>query len=219
LLPSHIVRQNTFHKPDALPFEEAAFLEPLSCVVHGIEPLGIQRGETALVIGAGPIGLLHLLLLKEKGAVVALTDKHNKKLNIAKELGADSVSQPESVNTAIKKVTKNIGVDYVFECTGMPKVWQESIDYVRKGGKVVLFGGCKPGTTVTYDTGKLHYNEITLMGTFHYTPADVKKAYRLLCQKKISVSGLISDKFPLTHTQRAFDKLAKGIGIKYAIIP
>ncbi len=219
LLPSHIVRQNTFHKPEALPFEEAAFLEPLSCVVHGIEPLGIHKGETALVIGAGPIGLLHLLLLKEKGAVVALTDKHNKKLNIAKELGADSVSQPENVNTAIKKVTKDIGVDYVFECTGVPEVWQESIDYVRKGGKVVLFGGCKPGTTVTYDTGKLHYNEITLMGTFHYTPADVKKAYRLLCQKKISVSGLISGKFPLTQTQRAFDKLAKGIGIKYAIIP
>src|SRR4030042_6485468 len=68
-----------------------------------------------------------------------------------------------------------IGFDYVFECTGMSEVWEKSVNYVRKGGTVILFGGCKSGTTVTYDTGRLHYDEITLKGTFHYTPSDVKK--------------------------------------------
>ena len=91
LLPPHIVKQNVFYKPKNLSFEEAAFLEPLSCVVHGMKSIDIKKGDNALVIGAGPIGLLHLLLLKEKGAVVAVTDKHKKKLKIAKKLGADFV--------------------------------------------------------------------------------------------------------------------------------
>jgi len=216
LLPSHVVRQNVFHKPKNLTFEEAAFLEPLSCVVHSIEPLGIKRGDSALVIGAGPIGLLHLLLLKKKKAVVAVADIKNERLKVAKTLGADFIFKQ---GKEIKKFTDGVGFDYVFECTGKPEVWEASVNYVRRGGTVVLFGGCESGTTVTYDTGRIHYDEITLKGVFHYTPADVKKAYKLLCEGKLGVSRLISGRYPLKHVQKAFDKLARGMGIKYAIIP
>lgn len=228
LLPPHVVRQNLFHKPKNLTFEEAAFLEPLSCVVHGIESTDIKKGNHALVIGAGPIGLLHLLLLKGKGAIVSVTDKHNSKLKIAKNLGADFVFKPEKIentllppNPPLIKGGRGdfVGFDYIFECTGMPEVWEASVNYVRKGGTVILFGGCKSGTKVTYDTGKLHYNEITLKGVFHFTPADVKKAYKLLCDGRLGVSRLISGSYPLRHIQKAFDKLSKGEGIKYAIIP
>jgi L-iditol 2-dehydrogenase len=219
LLPPHIVKQNVFHKPRNLTFEEAAFLEPLSCVVHGMGSLHIEKNDHALVIGAGPIGLLHLLLLKEKGVSVTVTDKHNNKLKIAKRLGADFVLRPEKVESKTKGITNGIGYDYVFECTGLPEVWEKSVNYVRKGGTVILFGGCKSNTTVTYDTGRLHYDEITLKGTFHYTPSDVKKAYKLLCEGKLGVSRLISGSYPLKQTQKAFNKLIKGAGIKYAIIP
>ncbi len=78
LLSSHIVRQNVFHKPKNLTFKEAAFIEPLSCVVHGMYDLRIKRGEKALIIGAGPIGLLHLLLLKNKGADVIISGLEKK---------------------------------------------------------------------------------------------------------------------------------------------
>ncbi len=250
LLPSHIVRQNVFHKPKNLTFEEAAFLEPLSCVVHGMESLNINKGSYAFVIGAGPIGLLHLLLLKEKGAAVAVTDKHDTKLKIAEKLGADFVFRtdiecspsPKPLPSRegnnkkkvpsllvgegkgegffnIKKITNSIGFDYVFECTGRPEVWESSINYVRRGGTVILFGGCKSGTTVTYDTGRLHYDEITLKGVFHFTPADVRKAYELLCEGRLGVSRLISGSYPLNQIRKAFDRLSKGKGIKYAILP
>lgn len=219
LLPPHIVKQNVFHKPRNLTFEEAAFLEPLSCVVHGMESLDIKNSVHALIIGAGSIGLLHLLLLKEKGVAVTVTDKHNNKLRIAKKLGADFVFKPEKIENKIKSITNGIGFDYVFECTGMSEVWEKSVNYVRKGGTVILFGGCKSGTTVTYDTGRLHYDEITLKGTFHYTPTDVKKAYKLLCEGRLGVSRLISGSYPLKQTQKAFNRLIKGAGIKYAIIP
>jgi L-iditol 2-dehydrogenase len=219
LLPPHIVRQNSFLKPKNLSFEEAAFLEPLSCVVHGMASLDIRKGDHALVIGAGPIGLLHLLLLKEKGAVVSIADKHNSKLKTARNLGADVVINPEIIGTSFKTTANDLGFDYVFECTGIPEVWEASVDYLRRGGTAVLFGGCQSGTRVTYDAGRIHYDEITLKGVFHYTPADVRKAYTLLRKRSIDVRPLISGSYPLKHTQKAFEKLSKGKGIKYAIIP
>lgn len=244
LLPPHIVRQNVFHKPKNISFEEASFLEPLSCVVHGMSSLTVKKDNYALVIGAGPIGLLHLILLKKRGLKVAVLDKHNDKLQIAKKLGADFVFKTEYrikssfhrkgnhalISTlfvkggqggilGINKFTDFIGFDYVFECTGMPDVWESSINYARRGGTVVLFGGCKSGTTVTYNTGRIHYGEITLKGVFHFTPSDVKKAYKLLSEGTLGVSHLISGHYPLNKIQMAFNKLAKGEGIKYAIIP
>lgn len=270
LLPSHIVRQNTFHKPKNLTFEEAAFLEPLSCVVHSVEPLGIKKGDSALIIGAGPIGLLHLLLLKRKKVQVAVADIKIERLKIAKKLCADFVFRtpsPQSpplkrgeeqgnvtsrvgryitppclpldkgrikeglVSSLMEKNKSSIsfplagedkgegGFDYVFECTGKPEVWETSVNYLRRGGTLVLFGGCEKGTKVTYDTYRLHYDEITIKGSFHYTPEDVKKAYQLICKGKLCLSRLISGSYSLRDIQKAFDKLAKGVGIKYAIVP
>ncbi len=102
LLPSHVVRQNVFHKPKNLSFEEAAFLEPLSCVVHSIEPLDIKKGDFALIMGAGPIGLLHLILLKSKKAKVAVNDINKERLEIAKRLGADLVIPSDPTTSFLK---------------------------------------------------------------------------------------------------------------------
>ncbi|MDI6743875.1 MAG: zinc-binding dehydrogenase [Thermodesulfovibrionales bacterium] len=219
LLPEHIVKQNVFRKPKNLTFEEAAFLEPLSCVIHGMQGLNIKKGDRALIIGAGPIGLLHLLLLKNKGADVIISGFEKKRLALAKKLGAVSAVTPDDLESEVKNFTGGLGVDYVFECTGQPAVWQSAVYYVRRGGTVILFGGCKTGTTVTYDTSRLHYDEITLKGVFHFTPADVKEAFNLLKKRKIPVSKLISGKYLLNDTEKAFLKLMEGEGIKYAIIP
>jgi L-iditol 2-dehydrogenase len=228
LLPQHIVKQNVFHKPKNLTFEEAAFLEPLSCVVHSLEPLDIKKGDSAHIVGAGPIGLLHLILLKRKGGKVAVTDIKKERLKMAKRLGADFIIPPnpplEGGGWGDLKKSRLLGkggiegFDYVFECTGKPEIWEASLNYLRRGGTLILFGGCERGTRVTYDTYRLHYDEITIRGSFHYTPRDVKKAYKLLREGKLGLLRLISGRYSLKHTQKAFDKLAKGVGIKYAII-
>lgn len=218
LLPQHIVKQNVFLKPSSLSFEEAAFLEPLSCVVHGTNGLNIKKGDKVLIIGTGPIGLLHLSILKLKGAVVMISGLEQNRLDLAKELGADISVQSSELSEAVKKFTDGLGVDFVFECTGQLNVWEESIHYVRQGGYVILFGGVKKDTKVSFDTYRLHYNEITIKGVFHYTPKDVRIAYKLL-KDKINVSSLISLKYPLKDLPIAFERLSKGDGIKYAIIP
>lgn len=222
LLPSHVVRQNAFPKPQGLPFEEAALLEPLSCVVHGMAPLGIKEGVTALIMGAGPIGLMHLMLLREKGVRAAVADMNRQRLERARALGAENAIDPSERDLADASrewTPGGMGFDYVFECTGRPEVWEASAGYLRRGGTLVLFGGCPEGTRVTYDTHRLHYDEITLRGVFHYGPADVREAREALLGGRLNASGLISGSYPLREIAKAFEKLAEGEGIKYAVIP
>lgn len=218
LLPSHIVSQNVFHKPADISFEEAAFLEPLSCVVHGMQELNINKDDRVLITGAGPIGLLHLILLKLKGAKVLVTGLEQKRLELAKELGADETALPSDAEYTLEKFTNGMGADFVFECSGQLEVWEDSINDIRRGGTVVLFGGCKQGTTVAYDTYRLHYDEITLKGVFHFMPADVRTAYKFL-RDTLKPAPLISGRYSLKDINTVFEKLRCGDGIKYAIIP
>jgi L-iditol 2-dehydrogenase len=236
LLPKHIVKQNVFKKPKNLSYTEAAFLEPLSCVIHSINsvypvrkkaPSGfsngvnLSKGDTAVIIGAGPIGLLHLMVLKTMGLKIIVIEKQKERLKKALELKADIAVSPDDrdIRNKIMRYTDNCGADVVFECTGIPEVWESSVRLVRRGGSVVLFGGCKQGAQVKYDAARIHYDEITLKGVFHFKPSDVAQAYDFLSRKKIKVRKLISGEYPLDKLDLAFKKLASGRGIKYAIIP
>lgn len=219
LLPAHVVAQNLFHKPDDLGFEEAALLEPFSCVVHPYERINLKEIETAAVLGAGPIGLMHLAFLKSRGVAVVVSEYFDDRHSLAAKLGASKVCLPHDVQDAVKDATGGFGADLVVECTGQQGVWEKAVRYARRGGTVILFGGCPAGTNVTYDAGRLHYDELTLKGSFHFTPRDIKNAYQMLAEKVIDLSPLISGTFPLTDIEKAFSLLKEGKGIKYALVP
>lgn len=209
-----VVEQNMFHKPEGISFEEAAFLEPLSCVVHGLKVLEPQKNDKILIIGTGPVGLLFLQVLKTEGFEVAVLGRNKNKLKIAENLGADAIYTTDENPIDF---TSGFGFDRVIECTGQKEVWLKSINYLRKGGTVLLFGGLKAGTEVCYDAQRLHYDEITLKGAFHYTPDDVKEAVNLIKSGKLRLKELISEKFSLSEISKAFEKLSRGEGIKYLI--
>lgn len=219
LLPAHVVAQNLFHKPDSLSFEEAALLEPFSCVVHPYDGLNFRQIGTAAVLGAGPVGLMHLSFLISKGVKVIVSEYFDDRHSLAAGLGADKVTLPHDIENAVKDKTGGLGVDLVVECTGQQGVWEKAVRYVRRGGTVILFGGCPAGTNVTYDAGRLHYDELTLSGSFHFTPKDVKTAHRMLVDREIDVSPLISGTFPMKDIEKAFSLLNEGKGIKYALKP
>lgn len=218
LLPRHIVRQNVHPKPSHLGFAEAAMLEPLACVVHGMKGLPLSQGMNAAIIGTGPIGLLHLILAKRKGSSVVIAGREAERLRLARDLGADHAVMPDELAGAVNDATNGLGADVVFECTGQVRVWEQSVDYVRRGGTVILFGGCKEGTRACYDTYRLHYDELTLKGVFHFTPSDVRAAFRLL-DGGLNLSPLITAKMPLADLPIALERLSRGEGIKYALIP
>ncbi|MFQ5603989.1 MAG: zinc-binding dehydrogenase [bacterium] len=221
-IPRQIVENNLFHKPDFLSYESAAIIEPLACVVHGMEPHTIREDDTVLIIGAGGIGMMHILLAREKGAGnILIAGKHAGRLALAKELGANFTIDASEENNRewVRELTRGVGANWVFECTGRPAVWEQAVTMAARGGTVVLFGGCPTGTEVTFDTARLHYDEISLVGSFHFTPQDVAKAYQLLVEKRLDVQKLITDNYPLSDLERAFDLLIHGKGIKFAIQP
>ncbi|MDP7238616.1 MAG: zinc-binding dehydrogenase [Candidatus Latescibacteria bacterium] len=221
-IPAVIVKKNMFPKPANLSFREAAMLEPLSCVVYGINQIRVKSVDTAVVIGAGAIGLLHVLVLKSMGINRVIVSGHRDyRLKLAEQIGADLVVNSATTDAVevISEATDGLGAPLVFECTGQPSVWEESVEMVSRGGDIILFGGCPGGSKVTYDADKLHYDQITLKGVFHYTPAAVKQAYNLLVEKHIDVSPLISADRRLKDISAVFQDLMTQDCIKYAILP
>ncbi|MEE2753412.1 MAG: zinc-binding dehydrogenase, partial [Candidatus Latescibacterota bacterium] len=214
---------NMFRKPDHLSYEEAAMLEPLSCVVYGMDQVVVKTDDTVLIIGAGAIGLLHVMVARALGAErIVVAGRRENRLKLAWMIGADAVIDVEKESTfeRIKELTNGLGADIVIECTGQLSVWEETPDLTRPGGSVILFGGLPVGTKATFDTSRIHYDQISLKGVFHYTRSAVKKAYQLLSGKKIKVSGLISGTYSLNDLKHVFENLLhRGKGIKFAVVP
>jgi L-iditol 2-dehydrogenase len=210
-IPEHVVRQNVFKKPENISFDEAAILEPLACVVHPYSLLHVEDIKNAVIIGAGPIGLLHVLFLKSKGIKAIVSDLNEERLKVARSVGADVTTSPDALENYVNHDTNDMGADLVVECTGIPHVWEKSVDYVRSGGTVILFGGCKAGTSVAFDTHRIHYDEITVKGSFHFTPLDVRYAYDLLTENILNVTPLISGSVDLKNIISVFQDLKNGM--------
>jgi L-iditol 2-dehydrogenase len=221
-VPSRVIRANLFKKPADLSFAEASLLEPVSCVVHGLQEPTMRPDDIAVIIGAGAFGLLHLVVLRALGIEqVYVVARNPRRAKIAKELGATGIipCAAEEARPLILDLTEGRGADLVIECTAQPRVWEEAIILARPGGQVVLFGGCPPGTTVSLDTYRLHYDQVRVFSPFHFTPKAVRQAMEMLASGKIPTRHLISGSYPLSELPHAFDLLQQGQGIKYAVIP
>lgn len=223
-IPQSIVKRNLLHLPDDLSFERAAFAEPLANVVHGIERTEIQSGQTVGVVGLGPIGQMFVKLAKLKGARVIAAGRNPLKLKMAKEFGnADEVvdltkyKNPEKIFIDFSEEKK--GLDIAVECVGLPEIWESMFSYVRKGGKIHFFGGCKSGTSINIDTKKLHYDEIKILSIFHHTPLYFREALRLIYEEKLPVEKLITDTVPLERAEEGLIKHMNGRALKVLIKP
>jgi len=221
-VPASIVKQNTYGVPDHVPFEEAALLEPLACVVNGNDVADIKLGDTVVVIGAGPIGLMHVQLAKIGGATkVICTDLAHQRLQVATELGATAVidASKEDQLKSVRGLTDGVGADVVIEAVGLPQTWELAVEMTRKAGTTVLFGGCPSGTKITLDTRSIHYGDLTIKGIFHHTPLSVKRAYDLIVSGTFRGRPLITGKMPLSELERALKLMTEGKCIKMAIMP
>jgi len=222
-VPQRIVMLNTQEVPVHVSYEEAAVTEPLACVLHGVEEAGVKLGDTVAIIGAGPIGLLHLLTVKKMGASkVIISDTVEERLQLAKTLGAGETINAKREDTVerTKSETNGYGADVVIEAIGTPATWEQALRMVRKGGTVLEFGGCPPETEIKVSTEQLHYGETTILGAFHTTPAHFKKALNLIASGTINVKPLITSQMKLDDIKHAFETLTTSkTDIKIAILP
>ncbi|MBM3705514.1 MAG: zinc-binding dehydrogenase [Actinobacteria bacterium] len=221
-IPENILKINTIKLPEHLSYREAALTEPLACVVHGIDLSGITEGDIIAINGAGPIGLLWIVLAKLKGARVIATDLSEERLAVAEGFGADftvSVSSVQDQVEAVKKLTDGKkGVDVAVDATGFPDVWEKALKMGRKGAVISLFGGCPSGTSINMDTGLIHYSELTVTGVYHHTPYYVKKAFKLIENRQVDAEKFITADMPLEKLIDALELMGRQKGIKYNIV-
>jgi len=222
-VPARMVLVNMQEIPSHVSYEEAAITEPLACVLHGVEEAEVKLGDTVAIIGAGPIGLLHLLTVKKLGVEkVIIIDLVDERLSFAEKLGADEIINAGEVDVAekVRQITGGYGADVVIEAIGLPTTWEQALTLVRKGGTVLEFGGCPPKTEIRVNTELLHYGEVKVMGAFHATPLHFRKALNYIASKTINVKPLITRKMRLEEIKEAFQILSTSKSeIKIAINP
>lgn len=221
-LPAHVVGVNVYPKPPAVPYPVAALLEPLACVVHGLETVPLRPDDSVVLLGAGAISLLHLLTLRALGITqVIVVGRRPARAEHARQLGAAMVlvGDLDEVHERVREPTGGRGADVVIECTGQVEVWEAAPSFARRGGTVVLFGGCPPGSHVSLDTQRLHYDQLRVVSPFHFTPRAVRRAYELLTGEGFEGHALISGVYPLAQLPQALEAHQRGEGIKFAVLP
>ena len=226
-IPARIVEKNTLPVPEGVPFEHAALTEPLACVVRGLEESGAQAGDTMVVIGAGPIGLMFIHVAELAGVNVIAVVKREDQIATAKLFGAKSVVQTMSVDdvvAATRALTpERRGADVVIEAVATPATWEWAVEMVRKGGVVNFFGGPPSGTKVALDTNRLHYGDITLKASFHHTPATCRTAFALVTSGRFKCAEYITGRVGLEEVPAIFARMMHRDGgsreIKTAVFP
>jgi L-iditol 2-dehydrogenase len=216
VIPERIVCRNLLPIEDHVPFETAALVEPLACAVHGAAEAGVRAGETVLVIGAGPLGLLLVRCAALVGARVLCAGRRADRLQAAVAMGASETFDVEagdaSLHGWVQLETEGRGADRVIEAVGAPEAWSTAIGAVRRGGTVNLFGGCPAGTSVTVDTARMHYDALTLLGTFHHTPATIRRSLLMLTAGQIPGDVLLQARSSLHELPTRLAELARGGG-------
>ena len=223
IIPASIVRRTTFEIPAHVPYAHAALLEPLVTVVHGWHKAAVQPGETVAIIGAGgPISLIFIQLLVRSGAGQVIAIGHSsRRLEVAGKLGASQLvnAREQDPLMVVRELTDGFGADVVIECAGTKPTWESSVDVVRRGGRVLWFGGLPSGTTVEIDAARVHYGEIDLLNMHGGTVADAREAFELIVSGDVQVAPLLSGELPLEQVELALKKMIAGDVVKMEIKP
>lgn len=222
-IPARIVERNTYVIPDHIAYQDAALVEPLSCVLRGLEETGVRAEDTVAVIGLGPIGLMFVRMAKVWGARVIAVGRRKTQLDRAAKLGAEEVvtaGDNDDPVSAVKSLTGGRGADIAIEAVGSPSAWEQAVQLVRRGGTVNFFGGCPNQSRVCLDTSLLHYSEITCKASFHHTPQHIRMALEVIGDGHVSAMDFVKGEEPLANLLEVMRYLMSHNGhLKTAIIP
>ncbi len=222
-LPPRLVEKNVVALASGTPAARAAFAEPLACALLGIERGRVEGGQTVVVFGHGPVGCLLAMVAAARKARVILVGKGGWRLDHIRQIGLPETQVVDARETdavaAVRGLTAGRGADVAIDATGRPEVWEQAIAAVGKGGTVVFFGGCAPGSVVLLDTRRAHYEELALVGSFHHTPELIRRAVETIESELVTPDRLITHRMGLPDVRAALDLMAKGNALKVLIEP
>jgi L-iditol 2-dehydrogenase len=210
--------------PDGVGYDEASVAEPLACVLNGQELAKVGAGDVVVVVGAGPIGCLHVRLARSRGAAqVFLVELNRSRLELSaavvKPDAAICGSEVDAVDEVLK-LTNGRGADVVITAAASGKAQEDALLMVARSGRVSLFGGLpKDKPTITLDSNLVHYRELTLVGANGSSPQHNAQALALIASGAVPVADLITHRLPLEGVLDAFGIVARGEAIKVTIEP
>ncbi len=213
---------NLVKVPPGLSAEEAALAEPLACCINGLQVLGLQPGETIVIVGAGPMGLMLTKLARISGAGrIIVSEPNEQRLEVAGQMGADVKVNPtrEDLPLKVKEATDGLGADAAVVTVGVPGVAWETLKAVRRMGRVNLFAGFPRGSEAKVDLNLVHYGMVTVTASQSTTLTQFQRALTLMATGKIDLKPLITHRFPLTQGPLAFEKKIALEGLKPEILP
>ncbi|MDA4136783.1 MAG: alcohol dehydrogenase catalytic domain-containing protein [Thaumarchaeota archaeon] len=207
IVPKYNVDRGAVLKlPDSLGFEEASFIEPLACCLRGLERADASKAGSVLIYGAGPVGLLHLKLLRTYGKkAVIMADLSEYRLSMAVKMGADAtfnVSDPEQRARVLATIPG--GPELVILATGSGAAFEDAMKVVARGGTVLLFGAPKKDAKATVDIAHLFLNGTKLVTSYSATEVETAGALKLLAEGTVVVADMVTHRFPLSRTDEAF---------------
>jgi L-iditol 2-dehydrogenase len=214
---------NVIALPQGMDAVTAALVEPLACVLHGQETVRVGAGDVVLIAGAGPIGLMHLLLARQRGADrVFISDQFPARLETARALGADLAVNiiEEDLATVLAKQTSGNGADVVIVAAPSQQAQEQAVCLAGIGGRISFFAGMPTlQPPVRLDTNMIHYRELVLTGSTGCSPADCRRALALVVSEQVDLRPLVSHRFALRDTLAALAAAADRNGLKVVLEP
>jgi L-iditol 2-dehydrogenase len=221
LLSREVLSNGIVHPlPDDMSFIDGALAEPLSSVLAAHEKTNTGPDHTVVVMGAGPIGCLHAVVAGLRGARVIISEPSPIRRKLAQPFIAEALIDPsgEDVVASVRRLTGGLGADIVICANPVAATQTQAVELVRKAGKVVFFGGLpKAAPLTTLDANRIHYGEITVVGSFSYHPRFHAQALKLLQRNMFPVGALVTHTFPLEEIEQAFTTAASGEALKVMV--
>jgi len=211
-LPSINVDRGTFVLPDSMSYEQATFIEPLACVLRGQRTVGLQPGQSVLVVGSGITGLLHVMLARALGAGrIVATDISQYRLDAARRFGADvALHASEDLPERFREANSGRLADQVIVCTGAVSAINQALQCVERGGTVLMFAPTDPDVTIPISINDFFFREDrTITTTYAGSPADHQTALDLIAAGRIDVGPMITHRLGLAETQEGFRLVAE----------
>lgn len=205
--------------PSSLAFKEATLIEPVGCCIRALDKCGVEGDEFALVVGAGPVGMLHCILLGIRGARVMVSDVSEPRLKFAQRLGVERVIDARRIDagTEARTLTGGRGADIAIVASGSPAALLQGIKAIRRGGRVCLFGVSTKGSVLDYDISVLYNAETSLIPCYGTTDVETSAALGLIAADTAKFSEVITHSFPIEAFSEAVETAASGAGMKVLI--
>lgn len=207
--------------PDHMSYEEAALVEPLSCVLNGQNKVGLSSDDTVVILGAGPIGLLHVHLARLRGASrIIVSDPNGHRREAALTAGANAVIDPtaEDLAARVRAETGGRGADVVICAIGIPALARQATDLAAFGGRISLFAGFSKGETAEMDVNAIHYRELTVTGAFGLSRKDFDRAFDMVANGQLNLKPMITHRYGLQDIADALSVAEGGSAIKVALL-